>query len=113
MPPASMGGKQALGLFDLGVISTPGCSCHFGQSSGGTSALRQKTDFAQGLPREERINWGQVFQPKQVVSCTIGQQTMAVPREAVQISNAVSRLGGRAEMTRLVTCLIHSLWEVA
>lgn len=58
MPPASMGQKRALGLFDLGVVATPGCSCHFRQRSGGTSAVKQMTDFAQGLLREERINWG-------------------------------------------------------
>lgn len=60
-------------------------------------ALRQMADFAQGYLREEITNWGQVFQPKQAVSCTIDQQTMAVLREAVQVFKAVSRLGGGGE----------------
>lgn len=64
-------------------------------------------DFAQGHLREEITNWGQVFQPKQAVSCTIDQQTMAVLREAVQVFKAVSRLRGRVEMTRLALGLPH------
>ena len=57
-------------------------------------ALRQMADFAQGCLREEITKRGQVFQPKQAVSCTIDQQTMAVLREAVQVFKAVSRLRG-------------------
>lgn len=107
MPPASVGGKQALGLFDLGVVSISGCVCHLEQSSGGSSAIRQMTDFAQGLLREEISKWGQVFQPKQAVNCTTGQQTWLCRERPVQVSNAGCSPGVRTEMPRLALCLVH------
>ena len=79
--PASVGGKQLLDLSGFQAVPTPCCSCHTGQSSGSTSALRQRAGFSQGLLKEEIINWGQVLQLKQAVSCTIGRQIQAVLRE--------------------------------
>lgn len=45
-----------------------------------------------------------MLQPKQAVSCTIDQQTMAVLKEVIQVFKAVGR---RVEMTRLALGLAH------
>lgn len=60
MPPAPRGMKLPLEVFSFLVVPSPACRCHLEQSSGGTSALRQKAAFAQGLLREKITSWGQL-----------------------------------------------------